>query len=135
MIFLSAELWEELDRWRRGSNGDGILGAELGRLVHFPLGIDDELDNAIDLGDEVQDAELDGIEQRLANPRRVSFRGLIRQAFRSVVPRNRFRRVVRGVHWRLSSLLNNDSQTTLEDDIDEVIRDNGTWEVDLELTE
>ena len=129
MIFLSAELWEELDRWRRGSNGDGVLRAELGRLSHFPLGIDDDLDDAMDLGDEVQDAEEpDGVEQRLANPRRVSFRGLIRQTFRSVLPRNRFRRAVRGVHWRLSSLLNNDSQTTLEeDDIDEVIRNNGTW--------
>ena len=137
MIFLSAELWESLDRWRRGSSGDGVLRAQLGRLGHFPLGIDDDLDDALVLENEAQDAEdLDGVEQRPTNIPHVSFRGRIRQAFRSLVPRNRSRRNGRGFHWRFSSILYRDSETSLEeDDIDELVGNNGTWEVDLDLTE
>ena len=137
MIFLSAELWESLDRWRRGSNGDSGLRAEIGRMEHFPLGIDDDLDEALVLEDEAQGAEdPDSVEQRPTNIRRFSFRGLIRQTFRSLAPRNRSRRNGRGLHWRFSSILYRDSQTSLEeDDIDEMVRNNGTWEVDLDLTE
>ncbi|KAL8791865.1 MAG: hypothetical protein Q9195_005527 [Heterodermia aff. obscurata] len=137
MIFLSVELWEQLDRRRREPNGDDVLQTELRRLGPFPLGIDDVLDDNIDLDDGAQDAdELDDAEQRQGLTRRISVSGLVRRAFRSVVPRHRFRRSGRGVHWRLSSILYRNSQSSLEeDDIDEVVRNNGTWEVDLDLTE
>ena len=136
MLFLSAELWKDLDRGRETAEFP-LQRHYLRGMGHFPIGIDDVLDDNLGLEGDVQDDDGPyGVAHGPAITLRISIGDLVRQLFRSVVPRNGSWLRARRVRWKLSSILSNRSQNRLEDDdIDVVLRNNATWEVDLDLTE
>lgn len=129
LVWLSAELWAQLERWRHEKEREDKERAgwdvlrDRPREVEDALAADDE-----DLG--VFGFEEAGIRQGSTLPS--YFRGLVRRACRRFARSNRLRRRNQVVHWTDISISSDEDPSLLErDHVEKLFRNNGTWEVDL----
>lgn len=132
LVFLSGELWRQLERWRR-EDGDEAGPIFLREILRGMDDADDDDGDDSSLGWDDAEVFEDEEEEPVTRPnniRRFSLRGLARRAFRFAVSRRRLKKHGRAVIRDTVSEPANDRHTHGgPDEYDSLVRINGTWGV------